>query len=256
MLMHVDDLLIVGSRNFIGHEVAPTLLEKYKVSLEILQIPGDELEFLKLFELVGVKKIWRPKKCTRSRNGQRFWRDRRAWCRQGHQVQIWRWHFALSCTWPHRVSVCYPWTCARYMSKPTERAWDILKYLVQYLLGRVEYGLLMKLEENDTSNDVDLLVYSDSDWAGHKGPRKSASSCFVKVDGLLLHSSSRRQGIIALSSGEAECYPSVSSSCDGIYLSRCLSLCSGLEVKIKLLIDSSSARQILSRSGVGRIRPP
>jgi len=46
MLMHVDDLLIVGSRNFIGHEVAPTLLEKYKVSLEILQIPGDELEFL------------------------------------------------------------------------------------------------------------------------------------------------------------------------------------------------------------------
>ena len=71
------------------------------------------------------------------------------------------------------------------MSKPTERAWDILKYLVQYLLGRVEYGLLMKLAENDTSNDVDLLVYSDSDWAGHKGPRKSASSRFVKVDGVL-----------------------------------------------------------------------
>ena len=69
---------------------------------------------------------------------------------------------------------------ARYMSKPTERAWDILKYLVQYLLGRVEYGLLMKLEENDTSNDVDLLVYSDSDWAGHKGPRKSASFLFCQ----------------------------------------------------------------------------
>ena len=136
----------------------------------------------------------------------------------------------------------------------TERAWDILKYLVQYLLGRVEYGLLMKLEENHTSNDVDLLFYSDSDWAGHKGCRKSASSCFVKVDGVLLDSSSRTQGIIALSSGEAECYASVSSSCDGIDLSRCLSFCSGLEVKIKLLLDSSSARQILSRSGVGRIR--
>ena len=39
-----------------------------------------------------------------------------------------------------------------------------------------------------------------------------------------------------------------------MYLSRCLSFCSGLEVKIKLLLDSSSARQILSRSGVGRIR--
>ena len=38
----------------------------------------------------------------------------------------------------------------------------------------------MKIEENYTSNNVDLLVYSDSDWAGHKGSRKSASSCFVK----------------------------------------------------------------------------
>ena len=140
------------------------------------------------------------------------------------------------------------------MSKPTERAWDILKYLVQYLLGRIDHGLLMKIEENYTSNNVDLLVYSDSDWAGHKGSRKSASSCFVKVDGTLLHSSSRTQGIIALSSGEAECYAAVSSSCDGIYLKRCLEFCSGLEVTLKLLLDSSSARQILARSGVGRIR--
>ena len=81
--MHVDDLLLVGSRRFIEHEVVPTLLEKYKVSLEIMQKQGDELEFLKrrhslsatgqlviyphskhfdkLFDLVGVKKTWKPK---------------------------------------------------------------------------------------------------------------------------------------------------------------------------------------------------
>ena len=40
MLMHVDDLLLVGSRSFIEHEVVPTVLEKYKVSLEILKKPG------------------------------------------------------------------------------------------------------------------------------------------------------------------------------------------------------------------------
>ena len=82
MLMHVDDLLLVGSRRFIEHEVVPTLLEKYKVSLEIMQKQGDELEFLKrkhsliargqlviyphskhfekLFDLVGVKKRGNP----------------------------------------------------------------------------------------------------------------------------------------------------------------------------------------------------
>ena len=53
---------------------------------------------------------------------------------------------------------------------------------------------------------------------------------------------------------KAECYAAVSSSCDGIYLRRCLEFCSGLEVNLKLLLDSSSARQILARSGVGRIR--
>ena len=84
MLMHVDDLLFVGSRNFIRLEVAPTLLEKYKVSLEILQKPGDELEFLKRvsFHIRRTlrsclnwwesRRFWRPKTCTRSRNGQRF----------------------------------------------------------------------------------------------------------------------------------------------------------------------------------------
>ena len=100
---------------------------------------------------------------------------------------------------------------ARFMSKPTERGWDILKYLVQYLLGRIEYGLLRKIEENNHADEVDLHVFSDSDWAGHKGSRKSASSCFVKVDGALLHSSSHTQGIIAVLSREAECYASVSS---------------------------------------------
>ena len=275
MLMHVDDLLLVGSKRFIEHEVVPTLLEKYKVSLEILQKQGDELEFLKrrhsliapgqlviyphskhfekLFDMVGVKKTWKPKHVpghgmiNEFDETEELDSDKSSRYRSSVGILLYLAHDLIECQFVIRG-------LARYMSKPTERAWDILKYLVQYLLGRIDYGLLMKIEENHTSNTVDLFVYSDSDWAGHKGSRKSASSCFVKVDGTLLHSSSRTQGIIALSSGEAECYAGVSSSCDGIYLKRCLEFCSGLQVNLKLLLDSSSARQILARSGVGRIR--
>ena len=47
MRMHVDDLLLVGSRSFIAKQVVPALLEKYKVSIETLQKPGEELVFLK-----------------------------------------------------------------------------------------------------------------------------------------------------------------------------------------------------------------
>ena len=67
-----------------------------------------------------------------------------------------------------------------------------------------------------------LSAYSDSDWAGHHGSRKSASSGCLMVDGILLYSSSRTQGLIALSSAEAEVYAAVSTCCDAICTKRCL----------------------------------
>ncbi len=132
---------------------------------------------------------------------------------------------------------------------------DILKHLLCYLLGRVEHGLLVSLQETDRNAEgVTLFVYSDSDWAGHRGTRKSASSCCIQADKVTLHAAARTQGLIALSSAEAETYASVSSSCDGIFLKRVLEFTLKMSVQLKLLIDNSAAGQVLSRSGVGKIR--
>ena len=109
-------------------------------------------------------------------------------------------------------------------------------------------------ELDRTSEGITLFVYSDSDWAGHRGTRKSGSSCCIQVDGVTLHAAARTQGLLALSSAEAETYASVSSACDGIFMKRVLQFILHIDIMLKLLIDNSAARQVLSRSGVGKIR--
>ena len=122
-----------------------------------------------------------------------------------------------------------------------------------YLLGRSEFGLILNLEQFKYGERMKLLAYSDSDWAGHHGSRKSASSGCLMIDGILLYSSSRTQGLIALSSAEAEVYAAVSTCCDAIYMKRCLEFVFKQNVSIQLLIDNSAARQMMS-AGVGRVR--
>ena len=42
--------------------------------------------------------------------------------------------------------------------------------------------------------------------------------------------------------------------CDGLLLRICLEFCTGEKVRLKIILDNSAAKQVLQRSGVGRIR--
>ena len=68
-----------------------------------------------------------------------------------------------------------------------------------------------------------------------------------------MYSSSRTQKVISLSSGEAEVYAASSAACDSILLAKMISFLTGVGVVVHHLLDSSAARGILSRQGVGRI---
>ena len=74
------------------------------------------------------------------------------------------------------------------------------------------------------------------------------------MNNCLLSSGSRNQGLIALSSAEAETYAATSGACDALFLSRCLEYLLEVIIGIKLLIDNSACRYILSRAGCGRAR--
>ena len=60
--------------------------------------------------------------------------------------------------------------------------------------------------------------------------------------------------MISLSSGEAEVYAASSAACDGILIGRLIHFATGQTVLFHHLMDSSAARAVLARQGVGRIR--
>ena len=276
ILLHVDDMLLVGDFEYLEKKVIPILSGLYKLSIERMSKPGDEICFLKrrhimlsdfemviyphtkhydkLFDLLNFRRSWKPKntpghsQINEIDETEELAQETSSQFRSGFGVLLYLSHDLIECQFVIRC-------LARYMAKPSRRAMDILTHLVCYLLGRVEHGLLLSLQETDRNAEgVTLFVYSDSDWAGHRGTRKSASSCCIQVDKVTLHAAARTQGLIALSSAEAETYASVSSSCDGNFLKRVLEFTLKMSVQLKLLIDNSAARQVLSRSGVGKIR--
>ena len=136
----------------------------------------------------------------------------------------------------------------------------MLKHLCLYLLDARTNVLEVQIKPNglwyspETSDGIVLELFSESDWAAHKATRRSVSACMIFFQGCMLHASSRTQRVVALSSAEAELHSAVSCVCDGILLKHCIVFCLDRPVRLKLILDNSAARQVLFRSGVGRIR--
>ena len=72
--------------------------------------------------------------------------------------------------------------------------------------------------------------------------------------GCLLYSSSRTQRLVSLSNAEAEVYACSSGASDAVMLARLLTWMNGTKTTIHLHTDSSGAKGILLRQGVGKVR--
>ncbi|KAJ8894361.1 hypothetical protein PR048_007003, partial [Dryococelus australis] len=93
--------------------------------------------------------------------------------------------YVATVSWPEILySVCY---LSRFLNKPTEQLWKAGKRVLRYL-----------------HSDDKLVCYSDSDWAGDKHDRKSVSGCVLLQGKNSISWGSRKQGIVALSTAEAE----------------------------------------------------
>ena len=99
-----------------------------------------------------------------------------------------------------------------------------------------------------------LEVFSDSDWAGRKDTRRSTSSGTIFLDGQCIYSFSRNQKSVSLSSGEAEYYAGASAASDCILLQEAVKFLTQRNCKVHLHMDSSAARGIITRQGVGRVK--
>ncbi|XP_072986620.1 uncharacterized protein [Typha latifolia] len=121
----------------------------------------------------------------------------------------------LTATRPDMMSV----TCliSRYMAKPTELHLQAAKRALRYLKGTVNLGIYYK-----KGGSGDLLVYTDSDYAGDMEDRKSASGYVFLMSSGAVSWSSKKQPIVTLSTIEAEFVAAAMCACQAIWMKRIL----------------------------------
>jgi len=111
-----------------------------------------------------------------------------------------------------------------------------------------------QLKQHHEREKNTIEVYTDSDWSG-SGEMKSTSSAVHVVNGIIVHSTSRSQTCISLSSTEAEWYSASSGVCDAYYLQHIIDFATGTSCNVLVLhTDNSAVRMLSLKFGVGRLR--
>ena len=104
---------------------------------------------------------------------------------------------------------------ARFCENPRQKHWTAVKRIFRYLSGSREMGLVFRRD-----CQLGLIGYSDSDWAGDLGDRKSTGGFVFSMSGAPVSWSSRKQTIVAASSCEAEYIALCACSKESIWLRR------------------------------------
>jgi len=137
----------------------------------------------------------------------------------------------------------------RRMSCPDSEDWVALKRLGRYLVGKPR--VVLQYGNQHMPRYIDCWV--DTDWAGCTRTRRSTSGGGLKLGIHTLKTWATTQATVALSSAEAEYYGLVKGSCQLLGL---LSLLQDFGIKCmgRIHIDSSAAKGIASRTGLGKTR--
>lgn len=106
---------------------------------------------------------------------------------------------------------------SRFMSKPNQTHLQAVKRVLRYLKGTLNYGILYKKGGNGN-----VLVYTDSDFAGDIDGRKSTSGYVFLLNGAAVAWSSKKQPIITLSTTEAEYVAASACASQAIWFQRIL----------------------------------
>ena len=149
-----------------------------------------------------------------------------------------------------RADIRYATTraCAS-MSRPTAGGWTSLKRIGRFFEGKPRAGVLYKWQRQPTT----LRVYTDSDWAGDKGTRRSMSGGCIFHGEHAIKTWAKGQHVVALPSADAELYAGTraATECIGVQsLMRDL----GGERAVRMSMGSSAALALNLRQGLGKAK--
>ena len=86
-----------------------------------------------------------------------------------------------------------------HMHAPRDSHWTLVKRILRYIRGMMSLGLTLT-----ASTSLEMVAYSDADWAGCPDTRRSTSGYCVYLGPSLVSWSSKRQPTVSRSSAEAE----------------------------------------------------
>ncbi|CAE7286480.1 unnamed protein product [Symbiodinium sp. CCMP2592] len=99
-----------------------------------------------------------------------------------------------------------------------------------------------------------IEVVTDADWATDRENRQSTSCVLIFVNSNIVYFHARKQQATALSSCESELVAAVGGLSEGVFLQNLLHRVLGIRPEMVIRMDSSSARSILLKKGLGRTR--
>jgi hypothetical protein len=137
----------------------------------------------------------------------------------------------------------------QFMSNYDASHYAQAKRVLRYLRKTSDYGLVMVITDDEVVEPVDVLVYTDADYANDADDRRSVSGYVTMLNGATVSYGSRKQGLNTLSTMESE-YVAMSEGVRDILWLR--KLCGELKIPVsvpRLLCDNMAAIVLTTKPG-------
>jgi Reverse transcriptase (RNA-dependent DNA polymerase) len=105
-------------------------------------------------------------------------------------------------------------TLAQFSSNPGRAHFEAVKRVLRYLKGTAHFGLTL----GGSGDGVDIIRWTDSDWAQDTDTRRSVGGFVFEVAGGSVSWSSKKQPTVALSTVEAEYMAAANATKEAIWL--------------------------------------
>nr|XP_043614801.1 secreted RxLR effector protein 161-like [Erigeron canadensis] len=129
---------------------------------------------------------------------------------------------------------------SQFMYQPQEEHMDTVLRIVRYLKGTTGHGVLFK-----ANGHLSIQIYTDADWVGDKGNRRSTSRYFSIIRGNLVTWKCKKQKVVSLSSAEAEFQGISKGLAEALWLNKLMTeLGFSPKESIQIMSDNEAAIQI------------
>ena len=128
---------------------------------------------------------------------------------------------------------------SRFLEKPKPVHYNLVKRIFRFLRGTTDYELVYG------RGDLDVVAFSDSDFGNDLESRKSVTGVVLKVGDNPIIWISRKQGVVSMSTTEAEYIAASEATKELIGVKNILEEILNVSVHAELLIDNQSAIKLV-----------